>query len=513
MGDRPRWSRGVTGNKSSKDMGDTTSGCFGRSRHALVGDLTDGAAQRVLSRPRSAASTASPSCVERFGISRKNGYKWLNRYRDDSRSQTAAMSFADQSRRPHRSPTAISAEVEAAIVELRRQRPHWGPKKLRVVLAKQKPELALPSESTFAAVLKRHGLVKAAPQAGEEHAVHVAARACARSPMRCGRSTSRVTSRSDARGATRSPSPTRTAASSSRASRFPTRGRRRSSVLCGASSTSTGFPKRSAATTALRSRRAALPDFRRCRCGGTSSAFATSASIRGTPNRMGATSACTSTSSARRHLRRRRRSPSSSIRFDQFRARFNQERPHEALEQKTPHEFYEVSSRRLPTAVVGKGFRVRHGGRGAARLEGRADRDASRSLLLEYDPGARAHRIRLVRSAIAPASCSARSSSASSSRRRNAVSSASSPSRASTSVQPKTIAGGAAAETVTHVLEQPPVLNLNRHPCPRITRHPSPDLHSANGCEMLYRFLYTAGRRHPQRRSRAVYGHRLQAVV
>src|SRR5438067_2043676 len=96
----------------------------------------------------------------RYGISRKNGYKWLNRYRDTLAFPNQGMSFADHSRRPHRSPTAISDEVEAAIVELRRQRPHWGPKKLRVVLAKQSPELALPSESTFAAVLKRHGMVK-----------------------------------------------------------------------------------------------------------------------------------------------------------------------------------------------------------------------------------------------------------------------------------------------------------------------------------------------------------------
>ena len=42
--------------------------------------------------------------------------------------------------------------------------------------------------------------------------------------------------------------------------------------------------------------------------------------------------------------------------FDQFRARFNQERPHEALEQRPPHEFYEVSSRRLPEPWWGKDF-------------------------------------------------------------------------------------------------------------------------------------------------------------
>jgi hypothetical protein len=44
------------------------------------------------------------------------------------------------------------------------------------------------------------------------------------------------------------------------------------------------------------------------------------------------------------------------LRFDQFRARFNRERRHEALEQKTPHEFYDVSSRRLPQPWWGKDF-------------------------------------------------------------------------------------------------------------------------------------------------------------
>jgi hypothetical protein len=69
-------------------------------------------------------------------------------------------SFKDLSRRPRKSPTAIAPDIEAAIVNVRKQRPHWGPKKLRVILAKQNRDLAMPSESTFAAVLKRNGLVR-----------------------------------------------------------------------------------------------------------------------------------------------------------------------------------------------------------------------------------------------------------------------------------------------------------------------------------------------------------------
>jgi transposase-like protein len=94
----------------------------------------------------------------RFGISRKNGYKWFNRYIDEVAA--GDVSLENRSRRPRRSPSATAPEIEAAIVDLRKQRPHWGPKKLRVLLAKAQPGMKLPSESTIAAVLKRQGLIK-----------------------------------------------------------------------------------------------------------------------------------------------------------------------------------------------------------------------------------------------------------------------------------------------------------------------------------------------------------------
>src|SRR2546426_1097687 len=95
----------------------------------------------------------------RFGISRKNGYKWVRRYEHEAEISGREW-FEDRSRRPRRSPNAVSLDVEEAIVEVRKQRPHWGPKKLRVVLAKANPDMKLPSESTIAAVLRRRGLVK-----------------------------------------------------------------------------------------------------------------------------------------------------------------------------------------------------------------------------------------------------------------------------------------------------------------------------------------------------------------
>jgi len=59
---------------------------------------------------------------EEFGISRKTGYKLLERY--DSEGVSA---FADQSRAPKHHPNQTSAKMERAILDLRNQHPTWGP--------------------------------------------------------------------------------------------------------------------------------------------------------------------------------------------------------------------------------------------------------------------------------------------------------------------------------------------------------------------------------------------------
>ena len=88
----------------------------------------------------------------RFGISRKTGYKWLRRFFD-------GCELVDRSRRPHSSPHAVARWIEEAIVDSRRQRPLWGPKKLHAVLQRANPGAELPSISTFAAIFKRNGLI------------------------------------------------------------------------------------------------------------------------------------------------------------------------------------------------------------------------------------------------------------------------------------------------------------------------------------------------------------------
>jgi transposase-like protein len=91
----------------------------------------------------------------RFGISRKTAYKWLARAAGGDRL------LADHSRRPHTSPGRTSADMEARIVELRRQHPAWGGRKLHHwLLAHGGPP---PPPSTITSILRRHGLLASTP--------------------------------------------------------------------------------------------------------------------------------------------------------------------------------------------------------------------------------------------------------------------------------------------------------------------------------------------------------------
>ena len=87
----------------------------------------------------------------RFGISPETGYKWLDRYRRDG-----PPGLVDQSRRPHRSPTQTSAELEAVVVALRDAHPVWGGRKLAARLAAMGHD-PVPHPNTITRILRRHG--------------------------------------------------------------------------------------------------------------------------------------------------------------------------------------------------------------------------------------------------------------------------------------------------------------------------------------------------------------------
>ena len=91
-----------------------------------------------------------------YGISRKTGYKWVAEY-----EAHGADGLGDRSRRPHHSPQATAAALKEAVLALRRRHPRWGATKLLAVAARRDPHAAWPSRSTVCTWLTDHGLVTA----------------------------------------------------------------------------------------------------------------------------------------------------------------------------------------------------------------------------------------------------------------------------------------------------------------------------------------------------------------
>ena len=84
----------------------------------------------------------SDVCRE-FGISRKTGYKIFNRYEDDGLE-----ALTDRSRRPVRYANQLPEPVEAMIVRLKKEKPHWGARKIRELLVKRlADDVRVPSKS------------------------------------------------------------------------------------------------------------------------------------------------------------------------------------------------------------------------------------------------------------------------------------------------------------------------------------------------------------------------------
>jgi transposase InsO family protein len=96
-----------------------------------------------------------------FGISRTAGYKWLRRY-----AEAGSEGLRDRSRRPHRSPNQTPPEVEEAILQVRAKHPSWGGVKINAYLARQGWQ-GLPASSTVTAILQRNGLID--PQESIKH--------------------------------------------------------------------------------------------------------------------------------------------------------------------------------------------------------------------------------------------------------------------------------------------------------------------------------------------------------
>ncbi len=102
----------------------------------------------------SCAYTMTELC-RAFGISRKTGYKWAERY-----GQEGPDGLKDRSRAPKSCPHRTESRCEQALSEARRKHPLWGPRKLLVVLKRRHPQWPWPAPSTAGEILKRHSLVQ-----------------------------------------------------------------------------------------------------------------------------------------------------------------------------------------------------------------------------------------------------------------------------------------------------------------------------------------------------------------
>ena len=91
----------------------------------------------------------------RYGISRKCGYKWVERYREQGLD-----GLEERSRRPHGHPARTPYAVREAIMAIRRRyRPPPGPKKIAKLLACEHEHWAVPSQTTIYTILKEAGLI------------------------------------------------------------------------------------------------------------------------------------------------------------------------------------------------------------------------------------------------------------------------------------------------------------------------------------------------------------------
>lgn len=91
---------------------------------------------------------------ERYGVTRPTGYKWMERHRAGG-----ASALEDRSRAPHRSPHRTEPGIESLVLAARRQY-GWGAKKLLQVLRTRHPDRVWPARSTLNALLERHGLLR-----------------------------------------------------------------------------------------------------------------------------------------------------------------------------------------------------------------------------------------------------------------------------------------------------------------------------------------------------------------
>lgn len=105
-----------------------------------------------------AAGANKRALMRAFGVSPTTAYKWLKR------ASEGETTFADRSRRPHRSPRATEPPMVEQVLAVRRAHPAWGGRKIHHVLRQRGVESA-PHANTITGILRREGLIDPAEAA------------------------------------------------------------------------------------------------------------------------------------------------------------------------------------------------------------------------------------------------------------------------------------------------------------------------------------------------------------
>lgn len=91
-----------------------------------------------------------------YGVSRKTIYKWIERY-----NELGLDGLREFSRAPDNHPNQTVETIIGRLVEAKRLHMSWGPEKLLDLLKRDEPQIKWPSVCTAEKWLKRRGLVKA----------------------------------------------------------------------------------------------------------------------------------------------------------------------------------------------------------------------------------------------------------------------------------------------------------------------------------------------------------------
>ncbi len=90
-----------------------------------------------------------------FGISTKTGYKWKKRFISEG-----IEGLNNRSRRPHSNPGRLSEEAVCELIRIKQTKKSWGPKKIRMVYARNHANESIPSKSSVERILKKAGFVQ-----------------------------------------------------------------------------------------------------------------------------------------------------------------------------------------------------------------------------------------------------------------------------------------------------------------------------------------------------------------